>query len=102
MKVTGERRFEAPRETVWEVLNDPAQMAKTMPGVESFDIQDDRHWRADPKGPPRLRGPGLVVDFVKRAGADPGLTKVHTKGDGGRADKKTGPAVSLIRGGRGR
>jgi carbon monoxide dehydrogenase subunit G len=34
MKVTGEKEFQAPRETVWEVLNDPAQMAKTMPGVE--------------------------------------------------------------------
>ena len=34
MKVSGERDFRAPVATVWEVLNDPAQMAKTMPGVE--------------------------------------------------------------------
>ena len=38
MKVEGERTFAAPRETVWGVLNDPAQMAKLMPGVESFDV----------------------------------------------------------------
>ena len=38
MKVSGERQFDAPVSTVWQVLNDPAQMAKTMPGVESFDI----------------------------------------------------------------
>ncbi len=46
MKVSGERVFDAPRASVWHVLNDPASMAKTMPGVESFDVQDDRHWRA--------------------------------------------------------
>ena len=46
-----ERTFAAPRETVWEVLNDPAQMAKLMPGVESFDVEDDKHWRANVKIP---------------------------------------------------
>jgi carbon monoxide dehydrogenase subunit G len=56
MKVSGERQFEAPRATVWEVLNDPAQMAKMMPGVESFDIQDDRAWRAHVKYPLGLGG----------------------------------------------
>jgi carbon monoxide dehydrogenase subunit G len=40
MRVAGERTFAAPRETVWGVLNDPGQMAKLMPGVESFDIED--------------------------------------------------------------
>ncbi len=41
MKVAGERDFQAPVATVWQVLNDPAQMAKMMPGVESFDINMD-------------------------------------------------------------
>ncbi len=47
MNVSGDRVFEAPRATVWQVLNDPESMAKTMPGVESFDIHDDRHWTAN-------------------------------------------------------
>src|SRR5438105_1163244 len=47
MKVEGEREFTAPRETVWEVLNDPTRLAKTMPGVESFDVADDGDWRAN-------------------------------------------------------
>ena len=42
MNVEGERTFEAPREVVWGVLNDPAQMAALMPGVESFEVKDDR------------------------------------------------------------
>src|SRR3954467_367626 len=82
MKVTGERRFEAPRETVWEVLNDPAQMAKTMPGVESFDIQDDRHWRGNGKGPPRLGGPPPSVHFEKMEEREPEFAKLHAKGNG--------------------
>ena len=65
MKVSGERRFEAPRATVWQVLNDPAQMAKTMPGVESFEIQDDRHWRAHVKIPLGLGGRRMSIDVEK-------------------------------------
>jgi hypothetical protein len=49
VNVQGERTFAAPRATVWQVLNDPASMAKTMPGVESFDVHDDRRWTANVK-----------------------------------------------------
>ena len=51
MNVKGERTFAAPRATVWHVLNDPASMASTMPGVESFDVHDDRRWTANVKIP---------------------------------------------------
>jgi len=44
MIVEGERTFDAPRATVWQVLNDPASMAATMPGVESFDVHDEKRW----------------------------------------------------------
>ena len=56
MKVSGERTFDAPLAVVWSVLNDPARMAQTMPGVESFEIQDDRHWTANVKVPLGLGG----------------------------------------------
>jgi carbon monoxide dehydrogenase subunit G len=82
MKVTGERQFEAPRDTVWEVLNDPAQMAKTMPGVESFDIQDDRHWRAHVKIPLGLGGLRMSIDFEKMEEREPEFAKLHAKGNG--------------------
>ena len=82
MKVSGERQFEAPRATVWEVLNDPAQMAKTMPGVESFDVQDDRHWRANLKIPLGPGGLKMTVDFEKTGERELEFAQLHAKGNG--------------------
>jgi uncharacterized protein len=82
MKVSGERTFDAPRDTVWRVLNDPAQMAKTMPGVESFDIQDDKHWRAHVKVPLGLGGLRMSIDFEKAEEREPEFAKLHAKGNG--------------------
>ena len=82
MKVSGERKFDAPVATVWEVLNDPAQMAKTMPGVESFDIQDERHWRAHVKVPLGLGGLRMSIDFEKMEEREPEFAKLHAKGNG--------------------
>ena len=65
MNVHGERTFAAPRATVWRVLNDPAAMAKTMPGVESFDVHDDRRWTANVKIPLGLGGLKMKVDMEK-------------------------------------
>ena len=82
MKVTGERRFDAPVATVWHVLNDPAQMAKTMPGVESFDVQDEKHWRAHVKVPLGLGGLRMSIDFEKTEEREPQFAKLHCKGNG--------------------
>jgi carbon monoxide dehydrogenase subunit G len=82
MKVEGEREFAAPRETVWEVLNDPAQMAKTMPGVESFDVQDDRHWSANVKIPLGLGGLRMTVNMEKIEEREPEFAKLAVKGNG--------------------
>jgi carbon monoxide dehydrogenase subunit G len=82
MKVEGEREFTAPRRTVWEVLNDPLRLAKTMPGVESFDIADDRHWRANLKIPLGPGGLKMSVDFEKTEEREPEFAKLHAKGNG--------------------
>ena len=82
MNVSGERRFDAPRDVVWRVLNDPAQMAKTMPGVESFDIQDEKHWRAHVKVPLGLGGLRMSIDFEKTEEREPEFAKLHAKGNG--------------------
>ncbi|WP_159998260.1 carbon monoxide dehydrogenase subunit G [Roseomonas sp. 18066] len=37
MEMTGERRIEAPRQTVWEGLNDPEVLRASIPGCESVD-----------------------------------------------------------------
>ena len=82
MRVAGERSFEAPVRTVWEVLNDPARMAKTMPGVESFDVIDDRHWRANVKVPLGLGALALSITFTKVEEREPEYAKLHAKGNG--------------------
>ena len=82
MNVSGDRTFEAPRATVWQVLNDPESMAKTMPGVESFDIHDDRHWTANVKIPLGLGGLKMKVDMEKVEEREPEFAKLAVKGHG--------------------
>jgi carbon monoxide dehydrogenase subunit G len=82
VNVSGEREFAAPRATVWEVLNDPESMAKTMPGVESFDVHDDRHWTANVKIPLGLGGLKMKVDMNKVEEREPAFAKLAIKGNG--------------------
>ncbi len=82
MKLTGERTFESPRETVWRVLNDPESMAKTMPGVESFDVHDDRHWTANVKIPLGLGGLRMKINFEKTEEREPEYAALSAKGQG--------------------
>ncbi len=82
MIVEGERVFDAPRATVWQVLNDPASMAKTMPGVESFDIHDAKRWTANVKIPLGLGGLKMKVDMEKTEEREPEFAAMSIKGQG--------------------
>ena len=82
MRVEGEKRFEAPRDTVWRVLNSPESMAKTMPGVESFDVHDERHWTANVKIPLGLGGLRMKINFEKLEEREPEFAKLSAKGQG--------------------
>ena len=82
MRVAGERTFEAPRAAVWHVLNDPASMAATMPGVESFDVQDERRWRANVKIPLGLGTLGMTMDMEKTEEREPEFARLAIKGNG--------------------
>jgi carbon monoxide dehydrogenase subunit G len=82
VNVSGERTFAAPRATVWQVLNDPASMAKTMPGVESFDVHDDRRWTANVKIPLGLGGLKMKVDMEKLEEREAEFAKMAIKGQG--------------------
>ncbi len=82
MKVQGARSFAAPRETVWTVLNDPSRMAKLMPGVESFDVHDEKRWSASMKIPLGLGGLRLSIDFEKTDERRPEFARLHAKGNG--------------------
>ncbi len=82
MNVSGERSFAAPRDAVWQVLNDPASMAKTMPGVESFDVHDDKRWTANMKIPLGLGGLKMKVDMEKVEERAPEYASLQIKGHG--------------------
>ena len=82
MRVEGTKELRASRETVWSVLNDPAQMAKLMPGVESFEVADDRHWTAKVKVPLGLGGLKMTINFEKLEERPPEFSSLNAKGTG--------------------
>jgi carbon monoxide dehydrogenase subunit G len=82
MKVEGRTSFDAPRDVVWSVLNDPAQMAQTMPNVESFDVQDESHWRANVAVPLGLGSLKMSINFDKTEERPPEYAKLSAKGTG--------------------
>ncbi len=82
MIVDGERIFDAPRETVWKVLNDPAAMAATMPGVESFDVHDENRWTANVKIPLGLGGLKMKIDMTKTDERSLEFAAMQIKGQG--------------------
>ena len=45
MRVEGEKRFEAPRETVWRVLNSPESMATPHSGPKDEPSNQIRYFR---------------------------------------------------------
>jgi len=82
VKVSGERVFGAPRAAVWHALNDPESMAATMPGVESFDVEDERRWRANVKIPLGLGTLGMTMDMEKTEEREPEFARLAIKGNG--------------------
>ena len=82
MKVEGERTFEAPREILWDVLNDPAKMADLMPGIQSFEIKDERNWTATVKVPLGLGSLAMSIDFEQTEVRALEYSSLHAKGNG--------------------
>ena len=82
MMVSGIKELEASREVVWSVINDPAQMAGLMPGVEGFEIKDDRHWQAKVKVSLGLGGLKMTIDFEKIEERPPEFASMNAKGKG--------------------
>ena len=82
MNVSGERTFAAPPDAVWRALNDPASMARTMPGVESFDVHDELRWTANGKIPLGLGGLKMKIDMEKLDEREPEHAALKIKGQG--------------------
>ena len=82
MIVSGSKELAAPRETVWHVINEPSEMAKLMPGVESFDVQDEKRWTAKVKVPLGLGGLKMTMNFEKLEERAPEFASMRAKGTG--------------------
>ncbi|WP_454621240.1 CoxG family protein [Bradyrhizobium cenepequi] len=97
MTMTGEIQLAAPREAVWEKLNDPDVLKACIPGCEELERTDDRGFRAVAKmkvGPvsARFRGKVILSDLDP-----PNRYKISGEGEGGVAGFAKGAAkVDLI------
>ena len=97
MKLEGTKEFDAPREVVWSVINDPSKMAKTMPGVESFEIADDTHWSAKVKVPLGLGGLKMSIAFTKLEERPLEFASLNAKGTGRRRADEHDDLVHALR-----
>ena len=80
--VSGTKELAASRPTVWSVINEPSEMAKLMPGVESFEIIDEDHWTAKVKVPLGLGGLKMTMKFEKLEERTPEFASMRAKGQG--------------------
>ena len=46
MEMTGERRIPAPRQRVWDALNDPEVLRASIPGCESVEREGEDQFKA--------------------------------------------------------
>jgi uncharacterized protein len=97
MTVIGEIQLAAPREAVWEKLNDPDVKKACIPGCEELEKTDDQGFRAVAKmkvGPvsARFRGKVTLSDLDP-----PNGYKISGEGEGGVAGfAKGGARVDLV------
>jgi carbon monoxide dehydrogenase subunit G len=82
VKVEGTKEFNAPQQLVWDVLNDPSRMAKLLPGVEGFEVQDDKHWSASVKVPLGMGGLKLKFRFEVTDERPIDYSRLSAKGQG--------------------
>ncbi|MBS0644153.1 MAG: carbon monoxide dehydrogenase subunit G [Proteobacteria bacterium] len=96
MDMTGERRIPAPRQTVWDALNDPEVLKASIPGCETLEKTSDNQMKASAAvkiGPisARFNGNVTLSDIDP-----PNGYRITGEGQGGVAGfAKGGAAVSL-------
>ena len=100
MKMDGTERIPAPREAVWEALNDPDVLQKCIPGCQSLEKVDDTHLTATVQvkmGPVKASFDGEVE--LTNINAPISYT-IRGEGKGGVAGHASGGAdVSLMEAG---
>lgn len=93
MTMSGEVQLAAPRQVVWEKLNDPAVLKACIPGCEELEKTDDGGFQAVAKmkvGPvsARFKGRVMLSDLDP-----PNGYKISGEGEGGVAGFAKGGAV---------
>ncbi len=92
MELSGEHRIGAPRDTVWQALNDPDMLARAIPGCQAIEQESDTAFTAKVK---TKIGPVSVVfsGRVMLSELDPPSACVITgQGKGGAAGFASGGA----------
>jgi len=79
--VEGERRFEAPRERVFELLTTPDVIASAIPAVRGHRVIDADHWEAKVK-PPVPLAPAVTIRFEVLERRQPEHAALHAHGGG--------------------
>ena len=79
--VEGQRRFDAPRERVFELLTSPEVIASAMPAVRGHEVVDESHWRAKVK-PPLPFAPSVTIHFEVIDRRPPEHATLHAHGAG--------------------
>lgn len=96
MDLTGEYRIPAPRERVWQALNDPAMLEACIPGIETLEKTSDTEFEATVSakvGPVKAKFAGAVT--LSNMNPPNGYT-ISGEGKGGAAGfAKGGADVSL-------
>jgi carbon monoxide dehydrogenase subunit G len=82
VKVEGVKEFDASPQTVWDVLMDPTRISKLLPGVENFEVQDDKHWSANVKVPLGMGGLKLKFKFEQAEARPIEYAKLNARGSG--------------------
>jgi uncharacterized protein len=107
MEMTGERRIAAPRQRVWEALNDPAVLQAAIPGCESVERIGDDQFQAKVAvklGPMSARFGGKVnltninppVSYTI-SGEGQGGAMGFAKGGADVALEEDGPGATVLR-----
>jgi len=79
--VEGERRFDAPRERVFELLTSPDVIAAAIPAVRSHKVTGIDHWQAKVK-PPLPFAPAVTIRFEVLDRRPPEHAALHAHGGG--------------------
>lgn len=70
MKVTGSAQLSAPRSTVWDALQDPEVLVRTIPGIQQLETTDDNTYRMTiSAGVASIKG--LYAGDIRLADQDP-------------------------------